>query len=224
MAAPRITFHQITIITLCFGIACSIASCATRAWKSGGLFDLPNEAWANTIKAFAIIGVAMLGFSLFMEILMVASNTFKLSRAMHLLCFICCLLSVGSKAMIKVGGLPSKGRGTHPAAPPDRAVGQKNPQSWPDTRRGTACDRTTPRPSSRSARSNTLGIRGVCLEHSRGRVPLGRLAKQPASLLISLGLYSRHYSYGGYSVWLLTAGTVFALEAFFFYTIQWRCT
>ncbi|PAA59992.1 hypothetical protein BOX15_Mlig016342g1 [Macrostomum lignano] len=139
MAAPRITFHQITIITLCFGIACSIASCATRAWKSGGLFDLPNEAWANTIKAFAIIGVAMLGFSLFMEILMVASNTFKLSRAMHLLCFICCLLSA-------------------------------------------------------------------------------------ASLLISLGLYSRHYSYGGYSVWLLTAGTVFALEAFFFYTIQWRCT
>uniref|UniRef100_A0A1I8FR41 Secreted protein n=1 Tax=Macrostomum lignano TaxID=282301 RepID=A0A1I8FR41_9PLAT len=27
----------------------------------------------------------------------------------------------------------------------------------------------------------------------------------------------------GYSVWLLTASTVFAIEALFFYIIQWRC-
>uniref|UniRef100_A0A1I8G826 Tetraspanin n=1 Tax=Macrostomum lignano TaxID=282301 RepID=A0A1I8G826_9PLAT len=71
----------------------------------------------------------------------------------------------------KGGGLPSKMRGTHPAAPPDRAVGQKNPQGWPDTRRGTACDRTTPRPSSLSARSNTLGIRGLLEPKLRPELP-----------------------------------------------------
>ncbi|PAA66283.1 hypothetical protein BOX15_Mlig011666g2 [Macrostomum lignano] len=139
-----ISFHQICITVLSLGLACGIIACASSSWqmswnaRGSGLFDLPNNSEGNSVKALTIIGVAFLAFGLLLEILMIVSNTFKLSKAVNLLCLVCCIIAV-------------------------------------------------------------------------------------AGLLIGLIVYAAKFSYGGYSVWLLTASTVFAIEALFFYIIQWRC-
>uniref|UniRef100_A0A1I8F3R7 GPS domain-containing protein n=1 Tax=Macrostomum lignano TaxID=282301 RepID=A0A1I8F3R7_9PLAT len=144
-----ISFHQICITVLSLGLACGIIACASSSWqmswnaRGSGLFDLPNNSEGNSVKALTIIGVAFLAFGLLLEILMIVSNTFKLSKAVN------CSASL-------------------------------------------------------------------------------------AGLLIGLIVYAAKFSYGGYSVWLLTASTVFAIEALFFYIIQdflllyglvscWRC-
>ncbi|PAA70672.1 hypothetical protein BOX15_Mlig003696g2 [Macrostomum lignano] len=96
VAMVTVSFHLACVVTLSLSLVCGIGACSTKGWRGGGLFDLGSAASETVVKAASVLGATFTGLALLLEVLLMASNTFRQSRPVKILCFAGCTAAAAS--------------------------------------------------------------------------------------------------------------------------------